>query len=396
MSRITKCYNWRNKLNADGKAAIDIRIAKGKDRKYIPTGYVIEPRYWDEKKHEVKRSHPQASSINARLNQLVYQYEQREVELINTGKAYSLDDFFEADAARQNFEDFCEWIITERRSGVSDKHKSLFRLVISEVVKLKRVRNFTIRDLDLDFLYKYQNSLMARKLNAKTVNKRLQVLAMFVGEAVRSGVMKRSEDCFLDFRYLKETESERYIPTSEEVAALEKLDLSFNEELDLVRDLFVFNCYVGLRNADLLNLTYDNLTETDGDVVISLVERKTKKLNRRLVNVLGFGKGVRILQKYRGRDAVYLFPRLTDKKIRDGVVMLRNIIKAKTPFTFYGSRHYCLTDLGQRGMAAADIKEFAKHSDLRTTQTYLHAQGMDKRLREMFGKGASAGAGVGG
>ncbi len=44
MSRITKCYNWRNKLNADGRAAIDIRITKGKDRKYVPTGYGSDER----------------------------------------------------------------------------------------------------------------------------------------------------------------------------------------------------------------------------------------------------------------------------------------------------------------------------------------------------------------
>jgi len=70
---------------------------------------------------------------------------------------------------------------------------------------------------------------------------------------------------------------------------------------------------MGLMNADLLNLTYDNLMVSDGEVVFTLVERKTQQVNHRLVSVLGYGKGVRILQKYKGRDAVYLFPRLTDR-----------------------------------------------------------------------------------
>lgn len=290
MTKISKCYNWRNKLNSEGKAAIDIRITKGKDRKYFSTNYYIEPRFWDEKKCEVKKTHPKFQSINARLNQLVYQFEQKEIELINTGKDFSVDDFFETDVNKQKFADWCETIITERRNTVSEKHKCLYHLVIKEVVALKKVSNFGIKDLDLNFLYKYQKYLLNKKLNPKTINKRMQMLSMFINEAIKTGILKPSENCFLDYKNLKETDSERLIPTPEDVERLEKLNLDYNKNLDLVRDLFVFNCYIGLRNKDLFDLTYDNLKIENGEYIITLIESKTKKLNRRNVSVLGMVK----------------------------------------------------------------------------------------------------------
>ena len=134
----------------------------------------------------------------------------------------------------------------------------------------------------------------------------------------------------------------------------------------------------------MFDLTYDNLKIEHGEYIITLIESKTKKLNRRNVSVLGYGKGVKILEKYKGKDEKFLFQKLTDKKIRDGVVMLRTIINAKVPFTFYGSRHFCLSDLASRNIGVNDLQDFAKHSDIRTTQYYLPAQSLDKNLRNAF------------
>lgn len=384
MAKITKCYNWRHKLNSEGKGSIDIRISKGKERKYFPTGYLIEPKFWDDKKNEVKKTHPHFQQINQKLNQWVYQFEQKEIELINRGKSYTVQDFFETAAEKQNFTDWCNKIINERRSIVSDKHKSLYRLVVKEVVTLKKTDNFRIRDIDLDFLYKFQKFLISKNLNSKTVNKHLQMLSMFVHEAIKTGILKPSENCFLDFKYLKEVDTERLIPSTDEVARLEKQDLSNNRILDQVRDMFVFNCYIGLRNGDLCGLKHENITIENGETIIRLIEHKTNKLACRNVSILGYGKGLKILEKYKNADPVLLFPKLSDKQIRDGVVMLRTLINARLPFTFYGSRHYCISDLASHGVPSNEVQRFANHSNLKTTEHYYHSLSLDSHLRERF------------
>ena len=386
MAKITKCYNYRNKLNAEGKAQIVIRISVGKEKKYFNTGYWIEPHFWDEKKAEVKKTYPNFQKINQRLNGKVAEFQQKEIELINTGKPYSVKDFFETPKEKQNFVDWCETVITERRNTVSDKHKSLYRKVIGEVIALKKTENFKIKDLDLDFLYQYQIFLLKKDLDPKTINKRLQMLAMFVNEAIKTGLLKPSENCFLDYKYLKETDKERFMPSKEEVEKLESLDLSYNKELELVRDLFVFNCYVGMRNEDLFSLSYDNLSVENGETILHFVEHKTQKQNIKNVSILGYGKGMKFLEKYKGQDENLLFPRLPDTKIRKHVETLRTVINARLPFTFYGSRHFCLSDLASRGLPINDLQYFAKHSDIRTTQYYLHSQTMDTKLRQIFTK----------
>lgn len=386
MAKITKCYNWRHKLNAEGKGSIDIRISKGKERKYFPTGYLIEPKFWDGKKNEVKKSHPHFQQINQKLNQWVYQFEQKEIELITKGKSYTVQDIIASETAaeKQSFPEWCNKVIKERRSIVSDKHKSLYRLVVKEVVTLKKTENFKVRDIDLDFLYKFQNYLIGKNLNSKTVNKHLQMLSMFINEAVKTGILKPSENCFLDFKYLKEVDTERLIPTTEEIKRLETQDLSNNRILDQVRDMFVFNCYIGLRNADLFALTHENVSIENGETIIHLIENKTNKPNYRNLNVLGYGKGLKILDKYKNADPILLFPKLSDKQIRDGVVMLRTIINARLPWTFYGSRHYCLSDLASHGVPSNEVQRFANHSDLKTTEHYYHSLSLDSHLRERF------------
>lgn len=67
----------------------------------------------------------------------------------------------------------------------------------------------------------------------------MQMLSMFINEAIKTGILKPSENCFLDYKNLKETDSERLIPTPEDVERLANLNLDYNKNLDLVRDLFI-------------------------------------------------------------------------------------------------------------------------------------------------------------
>lgn len=61
MAKITKCYNYRNKLNAEEKAQIVICISVGKEKKYFNTGYWIEPHFGDEKKDRGQKNIPNLS-----------------------------------------------------------------------------------------------------------------------------------------------------------------------------------------------------------------------------------------------------------------------------------------------------------------------------------------------
>jgi integrase len=90
--------------------------------------------------------------------------------------------------------------------------------------------------------------------------------------------------------------------TIEERNKLYDADLTDFPKLAIVRDIFVFHCYVGCRVSDLYKLTPDNVI----DGFIEYVPQKTKKCQAKTVRVPLHEKAARILKRYNCPDSKLL------------------------------------------------------------------------------------------
>lgn len=102
--------------------------------------------------------------------------------------------------------------------------------------------------------------------------------------------------------------------TIEERNTLYDADLTEYPELALVRDIFVFHCYIGCRVSDLYKLTCDNLHEG----FIEYVPQKTKKCQAKIVRVPLHAKAAQILTRYHFQDSK-LLPRMNIVKYNKGI-----------------------------------------------------------------------------
>lgn len=82
--------------------------------------------------------------------------------------------------------------------------------------------------------------------------------------------------------------------TSEERNILYDADLGDNPKLAIIRDIFVFHCYIGCRVSDLYRLTRDNIR----DGFIEYMPQKTKKCQAKTVRVPLHEKALKILERY--------------------------------------------------------------------------------------------------
>ncbi len=82
--------------------------------------------------------------------------------------------------------------------------------------------------------------------------------------------------------------------TIEERNTLYDADLSEQPHLALVRDIFVFHCFVGCRVSDLYRLTRDNIKEG----FLEYMPQKTKKCHTKIVRVPLHEKAKTILARY--------------------------------------------------------------------------------------------------
>lgn len=91
--------------------------------------------------------------------------------------------------------------------------------------------------------------------------------------------------------------------TSEERNILYDADLDDKPRLAVIRDIFVFHCYVGCRVGDLYRLTGDNIK----DEFLEYMPQKTKKCQAKTVRVPLHEKALKILERY-DANADRLFP----------------------------------------------------------------------------------------
>ncbi len=91
--------------------------------------------------------------------------------------------------------------------------------------------------------------------------------------------------------------------TREERNILYDADLTEFPHLSLIRDVFVFQCYIGCRVGDLFKMSRANIK----DGFVEYIQEKTKKFEARTVRVPLHEKAARILERY-DKSARHLFP----------------------------------------------------------------------------------------
>ncbi len=125
-----------------------------------------------------------------------------------------------------------------------------------------------------------------------------------------------TDDPFLQFEMPKALYGTPWYISIEERDCLYELDLSDDLHLATFRDMFVFQCFLGCRFGDLLNLKKENVI--DG-VVESLPHKKTKNHDGRTVRVPLTEKALAIYDRYKDRPTLSLFPHYNVADFNKGV-----------------------------------------------------------------------------
>lgn len=130
------------------------------------------------------------------------------------------------------------------------------------------------KTITLEFYYKFIDFLKKQGLQNNSIGKDIQIIKVFMGEAVDLGFTNNLEFKKKKFCVLREDTDAVYL-TEAEIMKLYNHDFSHNNKLEQVRDLFVFGCSVGLRFSDYSNVKPENITKVGDELMIRI---KTKKM----------------------------------------------------------------------------------------------------------------------
>ncbi len=172
-------------------------------------------------------------------------------------------------------EDYCK----ERTQQPNINHATLRALVKVKNNLLRyaseRKTKLELAELDAKFFSDFRNWLHAapRLHNTNTVQKTLSTVKGFARLAESRGFQVNQSYQF--FKLPKRTQVSKIALSFEQLEQLHALDLSANDHLKKVRDLFLIGAYTGLRFSDFTRIRPEHIQDHRGQKVIEITTQKT-------------------------------------------------------------------------------------------------------------------------
>lgn len=374
-------FNRKNKLNKEGKALIQIEIYKDGKRKYISTGIYIKPNEWNEKKKEVTNNNSNYLEINNLLRKTINDLEEYEIIEKTKGKELSLEDINLKKNETESFYSFFEKEISLSSSGRSAKSG-----YINTLRDLKAIRKeILFSDINYKLITDFDVFLKNKKLHHNTISKRHSFLKKFINLAIKKDLLDVNKNPYKNFK-LTRIEGERVALENEEISRIEKLIFTEDTKtFELVRDIFLFSCFTGLRFNEIQQLSSFEISNTENEVYLNIRQNKTKKLLQLPLHLLFNGKPVKIVEKYKDKNTTKIFPFISNQHTNRILKLISFLAQTKRLMSFHIARHTFGTFLAESTLDPYLIKELMNHSDIKTSMIYIHKskKRMENKLRNI-------------
>jgi integrase len=375
----------------------------------MSSGESIEPKNWNPDKNRAResRSFTQGGELNSRLDFL-------ENTVLTTFRRLKNDEVFPTPAQlkeevlkitnkekhavignpnRVGFFQFIEQLIEDSKSGdrltPSGKQYSIYTIKSyvntlnnSKDYQKSRKQNIDFEIINMEFYNKWVTWMYRKNKSKNTVGKHVKNLKVFMQEAFDKKITKNDEFKDKRFKVLEEDSEEIYL-TNDELDRILGLDLSDQSELDLARDNFLLDCYIGLRIADYKNLRENHIITIEGTKMIKIRLQKTGNiavipLNKKALKILEkrnydfstypeykINKLIKEVGKLAGIDEPFI------KNITLGGKVVEQEYKKYEKITNHTARRSFATNLYLEGVPTLDIMQMTGHTTEKAFLKYI-------------------------
>ena len=376
----------KDKINKKGKAPIAFFIINNRKLTKVATGIMIDPKFWDEGKSQIKKGEKNSARYNAYLA---------------SKRSEIIDSIFESDTKPNsltekqlkdkiygkkpiNFFEFGENVckVYYEAGQIGTYHKS--KSILNKVEEFLGSRILNLQDIDVQFLMRYEKDCRTRLENkTNTVHKDFKFIRKMFNDAYRQDLIEHNQNPFLKYQ-IKQEKTDKIFLTEDELSKIENLALNEGTRMALHRDMFVFACYAGgLRVSDVLQLKWKNF---DGSHILLTIKKTSEQLQIKLPN-----KAMEIINKNKEPKVdpnSYIFPildqnlDLKDRENLDRVISGANayinknlkIIAEKAKInkniSFHTSRHTWATRALRLGVSIDKVSKLMGHAQIRETMVY--------------------------
>jgi len=264
-------YYLSNKPGKSGDCSILLYVSFSNTRISVSVKESIHPKKWNDNTQRVKSSYTGAISINNRLDKIEEQVKElfRSVFAMvnpNSDEVKSKVQEIISPEKIKKVEGFYEFAESYLRT-TQKEHSTLknYRGTLNHLKGFEKAKGIkkplTFDSFTLDFYNDFYEYLEKdHNLSINTIGTRIKNLKVLLSESYERGLHENLTFKSKRFKVVQETSDSIYLNESE-LEKIYNLDLSGNNRLDHVRDLFLIGCWTGLRFSDLKQVTKEKITD---------------------------------------------------------------------------------------------------------------------------------------
>lgn len=355
---------YKSKVYKDGTSPViaTVNINSSPKRRVL---FSILPKYWDEKNNIVKKTHP----MHVKLNELITEKQYIYVKKIIDAEINNIPITDEYIFSENNHSEVMLTDVVKNYIDILKRENKTTRYFENIVDDIKEFGDININNITNDWGRQLYYNM--RKKNVKnTVAKKIQR----INTTLKTVNMRINIDTPTE----KSTKDKL---SSQEL--LEFINVKLIGNIDMARDTFILAfCLRGRRIGDILTLEPRHIIN---DRLIKDANKTEKQMNIKLIPL-----AKKIIEKYKGKSDYYIIPYMkihpdfcNTKKYKKQIEsktstinkylkIIADMLGIEKNITTHVSRHTFAYLADIHGMSSKRIQDMLEHSDLRTTENYIH------------------------
>ena len=372
-------FDRKHQAKKDGTGTIEIRVTVARRAIYISTGVRVCEKEWKAGR-VVDRT--DAPALNERIG-IIYEIVDREAnrcikvgQPINTAAIKKM--VWNEKDAMSNEPSFLEWFEHQTEilnlSHGTVKHYISLRTRLIEFGKIKQWADVTTENISEFDAWLHKRKLgNGEAITDAAVYKYHKCLKAMLNRAVTFDKIDRNPCDRLKFKR-GETENIEYL-TEDEMKAIEKLKVPTGTQIEVARDLFIFQMYTGLSYSDTQAFDFSQYKKVKGKWINTGERIKTGVA---YVSSL-LPPAVAVLEKYG-----WTVPKIDNADYNHMLKVVGTMANIPTKMHTHLARHTFATWMLRNGAKIENVSRMLGHTNIRQTQRY--AKVLAESVHEDFDK----------
>lgn len=378
---------------------IYLRVTVDGVRKETSTKRMWDAQRWDPKTERATGNKEDARTLNHFLDAMVTRINQFKMDLMYTEKTISAQRIIDFILGRVTsrallLEEFKAHnaevlaLVPKDYAMATYKRYETARSHVTDFIKHKyRSEDIEFRDLDYDFVSSYEFYLKTvRNCVNNSALKYIACLKKIITRAMDKSII--TQDPFRAFKR-RLTKTNKKPLTSRELSILEQQTFQV-KRLEVIRDIFIFQCYTGLAYIDAYQLRKSDIrVGIDGEQWIISERQKTGSVT----NIPLLPKALELIEKYRNhplclqRESV--LPVTSNQKMNAYLKEIADVCGLECELNTHKARRtFGSTVTLNNDVPMHVVKEMLGHSSIRQTESYAITQELTigREMKQLKGR----------